>query len=230
MPMRITACALAAALPLSFAAFRALDATTAAPRFQTADPVHAAAPPQATPAEPALRLVVTPTGNEARYRVREQLAGFDFPNDALGATQAISGSIALDAQGNVIPGESRIVIEVADLTSDRDRRDNFIRRRTLETEQHPAVTLVPTRITGVTLPLPTSGEQTLELHGDLTVKDVTRPTVWQLQVRYAPGAVAGTAQTRFTFDDVQLEKPRVASVLSVDDHITLEYDFVMQVQ
>ena len=30
------------------------------------------------------RYVVAPTGNEARYRVREQLVGFDLPNDRCG--------------------------------------------------------------------------------------------------------------------------------------------------
>src|SRR5690606_5186683 len=33
-----------------------------------------------------LSLTVGPQGNEARYRVREQLVGFDLPNDAIGRT------------------------------------------------------------------------------------------------------------------------------------------------
>ena len=45
----------------------------------------------------ALQLIVAPTGNAVRYRVREQLAGFDFPNDAVGSTTQISGGIALDS-------------------------------------------------------------------------------------------------------------------------------------
>jgi len=31
---------------------------------------------------------LAPAGNEARYRVREQLAGVDLPNDAVGVTSA----------------------------------------------------------------------------------------------------------------------------------------------
>jgi polyisoprenoid-binding protein YceI len=169
-------------------------------------------------------------GNEARYRVREQLAGFDFPNDAVGVTDAVSGEILLDAQGNLIPGGSRIVVDISGLTSDRDRRDNFLRRRTLETEQYPTVTLVPTQVRGVRVPVPTSGEQALELVGALTVKDVTRATTWQIQVRYDGERVTGTAVTSFAFEEFGLEKPRVASVLSVDDAIRLEYDFVLEVR
>src|SRR5688572_12018089 len=54
------------------------------------------------------RLVLAATGNEARYRVREQLAGVDFPNDAVGVTSAITGEIVLDDAGKVIPSRSRI--------------------------------------------------------------------------------------------------------------------------
>ena len=42
----------------------------------------------------ALRYTLAPTGNEARYRVREQLVGHDLPNDAIGETKLLAGSIA----------------------------------------------------------------------------------------------------------------------------------------
>jgi hypothetical protein len=38
-----------------------------------------------------LRYSVAPDGNEARYRVREQLMHHDLPNDAVGKTSAITG-------------------------------------------------------------------------------------------------------------------------------------------
>ena len=57
----------------------------------------AAAYGQTLPA--SLRYGVVAERSEARYRVREQLVGFDFPNDAVGVTRAITGGIALDDQG-----------------------------------------------------------------------------------------------------------------------------------
>ena len=45
----------------------------------------------ARPPTDGLQLVVAPEGNEVRYRVREQLAGFDLPNDAVGATGHVTG-------------------------------------------------------------------------------------------------------------------------------------------
>ena len=75
------------------------------------------------------RYVVAPSGNEVRYRVREQLAGFDLPNDAIGKSTAVTGVIAIDDAGTIIGDASRFVIDAATFASDRDRRDNYVRGR-----------------------------------------------------------------------------------------------------
>lgn len=172
-----------------------------------------------------LTFAVAAEGNEARYRVREQLAGLSFPNDAVGVTSAVTGAIVVDAAtGRVQANASRIVVELAGLTSDQSRRDNYVRNRTLETEQHPTAVLVPTELRGLTWPLPTTGTVTFQLIGNLTVKQVTRSTTWDVTLDLAGGTLTGTATTSFTFEDFAMTKPRVASVLSVDDTIRLEYD------
>jgi polyisoprenoid-binding protein YceI len=179
-----------------------------------------------SPAAPR-RFVVAPSGNEARYRVREQLAGFDLPNDAVGVTHEITGAIVLDGGGNVIAKESKFVVGLAALKSDRDRRDGYVRRRILETDSFPTAELVPTALRGLPRTLPDSGAATFELVGDLTVHGVTRSTTWHVTARFAPGQVTGTATTGFTFGDFGLARPRVPVVLSVADSIRLEYDFTL---
>jgi polyisoprenoid-binding protein YceI len=171
------------------------------------------------------RLVLAAEGNEARYRVREQLAGVDFPNDAVGMTRAITGGIVLDERGGVVPAESRIVVDITALRSDKERRDRFIQRRTLQTDSFPTVVLVPTALNGLRHPLPSSGPLAFELVGDLTVHGVTRPTTWQVNAVAQNGGWSGTATTTFAFPDFGLTKPRVAVVLTVADSIRLEYDF-----
>jgi polyisoprenoid-binding protein YceI len=61
--------------------------------------------------------------------------------------------------------------------------------------------------------------------GDLTVRDVTRPTTWQVSARRQGNDIVGTATTQFTFKDFNMDQPRVPIVLSVADTIKLEYDF-----
>ncbi len=176
------------------------------------------------PAAPAA-FVVAPAGNEIRYRVREQLAGFDLPNDAIGRASTVTGSIAFDAAGKLVPADSKIIADVTQLVSDRTRRDGYIRSRVLEMEQFPTVTLAATSVKDLGWPLPTTGSRTFELIGDLTVHGTTRPTTWHVTAAFANGEVTGTARTAFTFADFSLTQPRVPIVLSVADTIGLEYDF-----
>jgi polyisoprenoid-binding protein YceI len=178
----------------------------------------------------SIRMVVAPAGNTVRYLVREQLAGFDFPNDAVGETDVISGAIVLDSDGEVIADQSGFVVNITGLKSDRDRRDNFIQRNTLESEQYPTVELAPFQTRELPFPLPTEGEATFDIIGYLTVRDVTQPTSWRVNARFGYGVMAGTARTEFTFEEFEMEKPRVGSVLSVADAIRLEYDFTLNIE
>jgi polyisoprenoid-binding protein YceI len=178
------------------------------------------------PAAP-IRFVIGPAGNEARYRVREQLMGANLPNDAIGATKQIEGSILAYADGRIVKDSSKIIIHLDSLKSDKDRRDGFLRRRTLETEKYPTVELIPTEIRGFNGKLPASGTASFQLLGDLVLKGVPHPTVWNVTARAEGNDVAGSASTAFTFKDVGLDQPKVPVVLSVADTIKLEYDFKM---
>jgi polyisoprenoid-binding protein YceI len=181
----------------------------------------------ALPTTDGVQLVVAPDGNEVRYRVREQLVGLDLPNDAVGATSEVSGGIAFDAAGKLVPAASKFVVNAGTLKSDKDRRDGYVRGRILETNQFPTVELTPTAIKGLTLPMPASGSKTFQVTGNLTVHGVTKPTTWQVDAKFDGQRVTGTAATTFLFSDFGLTQPRVPVVLSVADSIKLEYTFAL---
>jgi len=172
------------------------------------------------PAQP-VRLVVAADGNEARYRVREQLVGVDFPNDAVGATKEITGRIVLGADGKIAKDQSKITVNVASLKSDRERRDGFLRHGALGTDSFPTVTLVPTDVRGLPSPVPLSGPVSFDVVGDLTVRGVTRPTTWHVTATAANGSYTGSATTKFTFSDFQMTQPKIRILLSVADTIKL---------
>jgi polyisoprenoid-binding protein YceI len=171
-----------------------------------------------------MHFTVAATGNEARYRVREQLAGFDLPNDAIGVTKDIAGQFVVDSDGKIVRDSSKIIVQLTNLKSDKIRRDGFIQRRTLETSKFPQIELVPVTFDGITAPLART-PKTFALVGDLTVHGVTHPTTWQVTAHSDGNDIVGTAVTSFTFKDFSLEQPRVPVVLSVADTIKLEYDF-----
>lgn len=150
-----------------------------------------------------------------------------MPNDAVGETKGVSGVVSADKKGKVLPNASKFIIDVSTLTSDKQRRDGFVRGRVLETDQYPTVTFVPTAVRGITLPLPASGTKTFDMTGNLTVRGNTKPTTWKVKAQFAPNSMTGHATTAFTFTDFGIDQPRVPVVLSVGDTIKLELDFSM---
>jgi polyisoprenoid-binding protein YceI len=173
----------------------------------------------------ALRFVLAPSGSAARYRVREQLMGHDFPNDAVGETKSLTGAIAFDAAGKVIRDESKFTLDAGSFVSDQNRRDGYVRGRLLESDDYPTITFVPTEVRGVKLPVPKSGSAQIQLLGDLTVHGVTRPTTWNGTVEFNNAGLTGNASTAFTFQDIHMDQPRVPVLLSVADTIKLEITF-----
>ena len=176
----------------------------------------------------SLRYSVVTERSEARYRVREQLAGFDFPNDAVGVTRAVTGGIALDDQGRPRPEDSRFTVDLRELKSDKDRRDSYVRRNTLETDRYPTVVFAPVEVRGLRFPLPASGTATFALVGDLTVRDATRRVTWDATASFNGPEVGIRARTTFRFEDFGLRVPRVSVVLSVADDIRLEVDLLLR--
>ena len=187
----------------------------------------AAAAPATAPAAPAgsIQLTLAPDSSEARYRAREQLVGRSLPSDAVGSTRAVTGTIVLMPNGAIVREQSKITIDLRTLKSDESRRDRFIQGSTLETGQYPNAEFVPTEARGLPAPLPTDGEASFDLAGDLTVHGVTRPTVWKVTARFAPQEVTGTAALTIKLDDFGMTTPRVGPVLSIEENLQLELDF-----
>ncbi len=172
-----------------------------------------------------VRLRVATTGNEVRYRIREQLMRLPLPNDAIGETGEVTGGLALSDDGRIVVAESKFVVNTASLTSDSDRRDGYVKRRVLEAEQFPTVEFLPTQVRGLPKQLPRSGTHTFDIKGNLTVRGITRPTTWRVTATPGAAEVKGSASTSFTFADFNITQPRVPVVLSVADTIKLEHDF-----
>jgi polyisoprenoid-binding protein YceI len=176
----------------------------------------------------AIRFSIVPERSEARYLVTEQLVNVSLPNDAIGRTQQINGSLVLQPDGTILAEESRLEVDLSTLQSDESRRDRFIKENTLNTSQFPMAVFVPTEMSGLPAELPQSGDVSFKLIGDLTIRDVTRQVEWDVAGSVQGDEVTGQARTSFTFADFNLTQPRVPVVLSVEDTIRLEVDFTLQ--
>lgn len=185
----------------------------------------AAARPTMAPTPASVHFVLAPAGNEARFIVREQLTVFQSPNDAIGTTGAITGGITLTPAGAVDPANSRIVVDLSTLTSDKENRDRWIKSHTLKTDSFPTAQLVVKQLQGLPRPLPASGTMSLKLLGEMTMHGVTRPVTWDVTLVAHGDDYTGTATTHVKFEDFGMDQPRLMIVVSVVDDVKLEYDF-----
>ena len=171
-------------------------------------------------------------GTKASYRVKEQLVGIDFPDDAVGTTDGVTGVILLAPDGSIQSAQSKVTIDLLALKSDQDARDNYLRNRFFETDKFPHAEFVPRRIQGLKSPLPAperaSEQAGFQLVGDLTIHGVTKEVTLKGYATISSTTVSGRAITNFTFATFGLPKPSLARLLSVDDNIQLEIEFRMK--
>lgn len=82
-------------------------------------------------------------------------------------------------------------IDVNSIDTDNDRRDNDLRSENFfEVAQFPELTFTSTKVTDI------AGDGTFKLHGDLTIRDVTKPIVLDAELR---GPVAAMGKERIAF-------------------------------
>ena len=173
----------------------------------------------------AVTLVVDPAASTASYHAHEQLVGRTLPSEAVGTTAGVSGSLAFAADGTIVADQSKISVDLSKLQSDESRRDNFIKGNTLQTSRYPMATFVPTAVQGLPSPLPTSGQVTFQLLGDLTVHGVTKPVTWQVTAQFGDSTVTGDATSAINITEFGMSPPKAGPVLSIEDGLTLELAF-----
>lgn len=165
-------------------------------------------------------------GSVARYLVREQFVRRNFPNDAIGETSEVNGSITFDAHGNVVSDHSIITVNLRSLRSDDDDRDDFLQTDSLESIKFPLAEFVVEDTRNLPWPLPENRDLQFELLGRMKVHGVTKPITWDVMMRLSPDGLTGQAKTSFEFDTFDMERPSVFFLLTVDDNIRLELDLV----
>ncbi len=154
--------------------------------------------------------------SKATIKVREQLVRLPSPIDALITITGAQGSFTLNSDGTF-----------AVTTDDRQRTDS-IRRDPLEVTRFRTSELVPKTTTGLTLPLPSSGEFTFKLTGDLTLHGVTKSVTFDVRATRGDGKLIATATANpsWKFGDFGMQPPTSFSVLSIVDEIRMEFALV----
>jgi polyisoprenoid-binding protein YceI len=168
-------------------------------------------------------------GSAAGYRVREKLAALPAQSDAVGRSEAVTGSVKVDRAGaSLTATDARFEVDLTKLTSDESRRDNRIRTDGLQTSQFPTATFVSAG--PVTLPPETVTGQAVKASavGDLTLHGVTKRVTIPLDVRVTGGKGELVGSLRFPMSDFNITPPSIGGFVTVDPDATLEFKLILE--
>jgi polyisoprenoid-binding protein YceI len=163
------------------------------------------------------------------FRIDEELVGIGGKT-VVGRTPGINGQFTIEGTRILSSGDLSTVggtpIVTADMTrliTDDSGRNNAIKKQAIETDRYPEASFV------ITEPIDFSSETTLdtgfetEVVGDLTIHGVTRQERIVLKVSFDGSRIlvyGELAPVRLA--DYEIEKPRSAVVLSVEDVAIME--------
>jgi polyisoprenoid-binding protein YceI len=159
------------------------------------------------------------------YRVKEQLAFLDSPNEAVGRSTAVTGT--MEVAGDTVE-KVRIEADLTRLTSNETRRDNAIRQRGLESERYPTATLELAE----PIKLATAPVEGREVRGQgkgrLTVHGVTREVDLDLRGRWSGSTIQVVGQLPVRMSDYQIQAPRFGPVVSIEDSAAVDFSLVFE--
>ena len=164
-------------------------------------------------------------GSVAGYRVREQLANLPAESDAVGRTEAVTGSITVEGDGDsarLVAGT--LTVDTTTIESDESRRDNRLRNEGLQTDQFPTATFRITEPVEVPTAALSGTPSDVTLVGDLTLHGVTRSVEIPAQAQLADGRIQVAGSITFPLSDFDISPPNVGGfILSISDQGALEF-------
>jgi len=169
-------------------------------------------------------LVELSQNSTAEYNVTETFADVPNPVKAIGKTNSVSGQIKFE-NNQLNPVLSVIKIDLRNLTSDSGRRDNYIKRRTLDTVTYPYAEFQINNITGLPIPLAAGNYSDVAIEGKLKIKEIESDTLWKGDIIVKDNTATGKFKTTISFDQYKLTKPLTFRVISVENEFDLVIDF-----
>jgi polyisoprenoid-binding protein YceI len=201
-------------------------AATAQPPTAPVAPTEAPTAPSAeTPPNEVIRYQIVADESTVSFRIAEDLRGQRI--EAVGTTNQVAGEIAVNPSDLSTAQIGVIRVNARTFTTDSSNRDRAIRNFILNTDQYEFITFTPTGIEGLSGSGALDQPFTFTIRGDLTIRDITRPVVFEASVRAESAErLVGAATTTVKRSDYNLQIPSVPFVANVSDDVVLTIDFV----
>ncbi len=161
----------------------------------------------------------------ARYQAFEEFLDATV-GSPVGETSVIAGDIVIEPGSPEAGRFGTIVVNVESLVSDSRMRDSRLRKDFLESASYPEVEMRFGRFLGLPASFEPGEEYALRLEGDLTVKGITAPTVWDVTFEFDDGHLRGSASTEVLMSTYGLGPISIAGLLTTRDEVSLSIDLV----
>ena len=202
--------------PLVYAALEEDAPPARTVQAQPSSDVPPSASASAAPAVPDLdgTWTVAPDSS-AGYRVDEVLNGADVT--VAGTTDQVTGTLTVTG-GDLTDAE--LVVDVASITTDSDRRDGYFRDNVMDVDANPTATFAVTEVAD--LPELTGTPVGVPVTGELTLAGVTQQVQTEIDVVRTADGVEVSGSVPVTFDDYGIEAPNLGFV-RVEDQGAVEF-------
>jgi polyisoprenoid-binding protein YceI len=160
---------------------------------------------------------VMPGKSQATYTVREKLARLPSPDDAVGKTSTITGTVHLDGR------PSTITVDLRTLQSNQPLRDSYIRDRgAFKTSQHPYAVFTLTNLGDLPATYQQGQTVTRNVTGTMTINDVQKPMTFAVDARMQGNELDIHGTTDFTWNDFQIPPPNLGGFVTVENTVHVE--------
>lgn len=164
-------------------------------------------------------------GSVARFFIDEVLRG--DPITVVAESDQVVGLVRVDLEDLAASQVGTILVNARVFETDQSFRDRAIRGPILDSATHEFIEFVPRSIDGLSGTATVGGELTFTVSGDLTIRDVTRPVMFEVTaVLAADDRLEGVARTVVDRTEFNLVIPSAPGVANVSEDVALEIEFV----
>ncbi|NDJ51872.1 MAG: YceI family protein [Chloroflexi bacterium] len=171
--------------------------------------------------------VIQPDESEARFAIDEVLRTGAFT--VVGTTDQVAGEIAADYEQPQLTQLGVIRINVRTLRTDNNLRNFALWSQILNSDQpeFEFAEFAPQEVIGLPTEVTVGEAFEFSINGDLTVRGVTQPVEFEVSVTpEAANRLSGSARAVVRYEDFGIRIPDVPQVVSADENVRLELDFV----
>lgn len=164
----------------------------------------------------------------ASFEIDEVLRG--SPNHVIGQTNQVAGQVQVDLADLSSTQFSQIVVNARTFRTDSERRDRAMRGPIIlnsASDEFEFITLDIGSATGLSGSAEPGDEFSFTITGNLTIKDVTREVVFDIDVTLTDwSTLEGSVTTTVLRSDFDIGIPSVPGVAEVTDEVVLGLRFV----